>query len=284
MTVWLVAVSVVAVGALVAVLVLSILLGRSRRRYARLLASTRSRPESRPRLGAGPRAEGLLGATHRAVRIANTTAARLRRHGVGGLLLSSLDDLTRWAEEHRGELARVTAPDGTITFVFTDIIDSTTLNEELGDKAWVRLLQAHDHLVRTQVDTRGGHVVKSLGDGFMVAFSTPEPAISAAIAIQHALAQRKHKALRATPITVRIGIHRGPAITRDGDYFGRTVATAARVAAQAGSEEVLVSADTLDGLPDPGRFRLAEPRRTELKGLKGDHALHPVEWTSHQPV
>ncbi|WP_156753566.1 adenylate/guanylate cyclase domain-containing protein [Actinokineospora pegani] len=283
MTVWLVAVSVVALCALVAVLVLSILLGRANRRYARLLASTRLR-DPQPRTGPGQRANGLLGATHRAVQIATTTAARLRRHGVGGLLLSSLDDLSRWVEENRGELARVTAPDGTVTFMFTDIIDSTTLNDELGDKAWVRLLQAHDQVVRRQVAVRKGHVVKSLGDGFMIAFSTAELAISAAVAIQHILAERPHKALRATPITVRIGIHRGPAITRDGDYFGRTVATAARVAAQAGSQEVLVSADTLEGLPDPGRFRLAQPRRAELKGLKGDHALHPVEWTAHQPV
>ncbi|MGI8334431.1 adenylate/guanylate cyclase domain-containing protein [Actinomadura scrupuli] len=272
MTVWLVIESAVAVIALVAVAVLSVLLVRERRRYARLLASTRPRPDS-----------GLLQGTQRAVQLAVNTASRLRQHGVGGMLMGSLDDLARWAADDRAALTRVTAADGTVTFMFTDIVNSTALNEELGDKAWVRILKAHDALVREQVTARDGHIVKSQGDGFMIAFSDPEKAIGAAIAIQHALSGRRRRALRTTRIAVRIGIHRGAAVSRDGDYFGRAVVMAARVAAHADSDEILISDETLNALPGPARFRLAAPRQTTLKGLNGEHTLHPVESSAHQP-
>ncbi|WP_143219162.1 adenylate/guanylate cyclase domain-containing protein [Actinokineospora bangkokensis] len=261
--------SVVAVAAVAGVVVLSVLLVRERRRYAELLASARPRREA-----------GL----QRAVKVAVSAASRLRRGGVGGMLVSSLDELARWAEEDRTELVRVSGADGTVTFAFTDIVDSTALNERLGDKGWVRLLRAHDALVREQVAARSGHVVKSQGDGFMLAFSEPEQAIGAAIGIQHALAGPKRGALRATPVAVRIGIHRGAAVSRDGDFFGRAVATAARVAAQAGGGEVLVSDDTLRGLADPGRFRLGPGRAAALKGLSGQFELHPVDWGAHQPT
>ncbi len=78
----------------------------------------------------------------------------------------------------------------------------------------------------------------------MIAFRSPEQAIGAAIAIQHALSERPHQARRATLIALRIGIHRGPSVFCDGDYFGRTVA----MAAQAAADEVFVSADTLVGI------------------------------------
>ncbi|MDL4814229.1 adenylate/guanylate cyclase domain-containing protein [Actinomadura opuntiae] len=264
--------SAVAVIALAAVTVLSVLLVRERRRYEQLRASTRPRPDS-----------GLLQGTHRAVKAAVSTASRLRRHGVGGMLMSSLDDLARWAAEDRAELVRVTGADGTITFMFTDIVDSTSLNEKLGDKAWVRILKAHDRLVRRQVTARGGHVVKSQGDGFMIAFSDPEEAIGAAVAIQNVLGRRRRKVSRTARVTVRIGVHRGEAVSRDGDYFGRAVAMAARVAAQADGGEILISDETLGALPDPARFRLSRPRQVTLKGLNGEHTLHPVQPPARQP-
>ncbi|MBW8486869.1 adenylate/guanylate cyclase domain-containing protein [Actinomadura parmotrematis] len=263
------AASAVAALALAAAAVLAVLLARERRRYAELLEATRPRPES-----------GLLQGTQRAVQVAVTTASRLRRHGARGMLVASLDDLARWAAEDRAELVRVTAPDGTVTFVFTDIVDSTALNGALGDRAWVRLLKAHDRLVRREVTARGGHIVKSQGDGFMIAFGDPERALDAAAAIQRALAGRHGRARGGARVAVRIGVHRGAAVSRDGDYFGRAVAMAARVAAQADGGEILVSGETAAALPDPARLLRDEPRRASLKGFDGEHALHPVAWSA----
>lgn len=209
----------------------------------------------------------------KAVKTAVETAARVRDHGVAGLLTSSIEDLTRWALEDRPEIARISAPDGTVTIFFSDIEGSTSLNEQIGDRAWVRLLASHDVLVRARVERNGGHVVKTQGDGFMVVFGSPVDAARSALEIQAALADGGGRALRRTPIAVRIGMHTGPTISRDGDYFGRNVAMAARVGGQAEGGQVLVSGTVRDALVDSDEFGLAEACEVELKGLPGTHRL-----------
>jgi class 3 adenylate cyclase len=77
-------------------------------------------------------------------------------------------------------------------------------------------------------------------------------------------------------VRVRIGAHRGSAVHRDGDLFGRNVAYAARVAAQADGAEVLVSDRVLESLTE--ETRVIESREVELKGVPGTHRLHAVDW------
>lgn len=213
-----------------------------------------------------------------AVRTAFDTAGRVRERGlVGGLLMAPMGEFTRWALEDRAEIDAVAAPDGSVAVLFSDIEESTALNEQLGDKGWVRLLAVHDSVLRDRVGRHGGHVVKSQGDGFMVVFSDPAAAVAAALDIQRAVAG-SHRRLRRTPVRVRIGIHVGTAVTRDGDYFGRNVAKAARVAASATGGQVLVSEEVravLDGR-DPGTA-LRPAGEHELKGLAGTHTLWAVE-------
>jgi class 3 adenylate cyclase len=202
------------------------------------------------------------------------TAARVRDQGlVGGLLGSSLDDLTRWMTEQRSDIAKVAAPDGTVTIFFSDIEDSTALNERLGDPRWMRVLNAHDVLVRRAVQRRGGHIVKSQGDGFMVVFGDPADAAQAAIDLQMALGAPKRPSLRQTRIQVRIGLHLGETVTRQGDYFGRNVAMTARIAAEASGGEVLVSDELRTALSDDQRFEFEPHGEVELKGLADRHTL-----------
>lgn len=204
------------------------------------------------------------------------TATKVRDRGVAGLLMSSMEDLARWSQEDRTEIANVAARDGTVTILFSDIEDSTALNEQLGDDSWVRLLGSHDKLVRACVESFGGHIVKSQGDGFMIAFSAPADAVRAGIGIQDALSDGSDRRLRRTPIRVRVGIHCGTAIERDGDLFGKNVAMAARVAAQAGGGEILVSDDIRAALHDVEDIVLVDGRDTELKGIPGVHRLWEV--------
>ena len=220
---------------------------------------------------------GRLTAAGRAMKAVLDSAVRVREQGVSGFLASSLEDWTRWASEDRAEIARCAAPDGTVTILFSDIEDSTVHNEQLGDAHWVRLLQAHDALVRRHVARHGGHVVKSQGDGFMIVFGDADAAIAASIGVQRAMRDGSDRRLRRTPIRIRIGAHVGAAISRDGDYFGRNVAFAARVAAQAGGGEILVSADVRERL-DADAFTLTPRGSVELKGLAGVHDLWAVEW------
>lgn len=247
---------------LVLLLVSRIQLARARRQL-RALSTERSR-------GSVARAAGW------AVRGAVGTAVKVREQGVGGLLRASIEDLTGLALDERKAIDKVIGEDGTVTILFSDIEDSTRLNEQLGDQAFVALLDAHDELVRRLVEREHGHVVKSQGDGFMIAFGEPEAAIRVATAMQRAISGPRKRALRRTPIRIRIGMHSGKVVAREGDYFGLNVAMAARVAALAEGGEILASAGVRDRV-ESDSFRLRMPA-AELKGIPGTHQLWSVEW------
>jgi adenylate cyclase len=253
-----------------------------RRRLGEARAETQSLRralESEQELPRGPRAMQAAQAAGMAMKTVVETATRMREQGVRGMLLSSMDDLAAWAMEDRTEIARIAAPDGTVTLMFSDIENSTAVNSEIGDREWVKLLAAHDRLLKTYVERHRGHVVKSQGDGYMVVFPTPELAIGASLGIQRALSakRQRNRRLRRTPIRVRIGLHTGTAIEREGDYFGRNVAMAARVAAMADGGEILATGEIAEALRDAGEFRFVEDDTVELKGLPGEHRLWQVE-------
>lgn len=220
----------------------------------------------------------------RAVRAVVGTAARVRRHGVTGLLALSLEDLTAWALEKRPDILEVAAPDGTVTLLFSDIEDSTALNDRLGDRAWVKVLEAHDAVVRAAVERRRGQVVKTAGDSFMVAFRDPTEAVRAARSIQRTLARTLDPRLRLTPVRVRIGVHTGRVISRDGDYFGTNVALAARIAALADGGEVLVSDAVATAVGAHPKLPLEDVGTVPLKGLPGEHRVWRLRWDAGRPL
>jgi adenylate cyclase len=216
----------------------------------------------------------LLPAGREAVKTVWQTANLMRKEGFGAAVRSSIEDLADWAAVERPDLARVTA-DGKVAILFSDIEESTALNERVGDRAWVKLIDEHDKLVRKLVKERSGHVVKSQGDGFMIAFARAEQAVRCGIDLQHALhrdAQRK----RHNDIRVRIGIHMGRSVRRGDDLFGRNVAMAARVAGQADGGEILVSETVRDALRDCDDISFDDGREAELKGFAGTHHLYAV--------
>ena len=101
----------------------------------------------------------------------------------------------------RPDLARLTA-DGDVVVAFSDIEDSTLRNETLGDRGWLKILERHNRLVQNLVGDHGGHVIKSQGDGFMIAFADAGQAVLCAAEIQQAL---HDDADRWEGIRVRIG-------------------------------------------------------------------------------
>ncbi|GAB08252.1 hypothetical protein GOARA_006_00110 [Gordonia araii NBRC 100433] len=203
------------------------------------------------------------------------TAIKVADQGLGRVVRSSVDELAGWANVQRPDLVRIADADGLVTILFSDIEDSTTLNHRLGDNAWVQLLGKHDRIINRAVEDHGGLVVKTQGDGFMVAFRSPADAVGAAVDVQRAISGVR-RGSRLDPVRVRIGIHRGPAVHRDNDLFGQNVAMAARVAGQAEGEEILVSDAVLDELGDS--YRVPETREVTLKGIPGTHAVHAVDW------
>jgi class 3 adenylate cyclase len=233
---------------------------------ARLQASRRDADEMRARLDTR---NMLWSGGREAVKQVWQTANLVRSQGFGGAVRSSIEDLADWADVERPDLARL-APDGKLVVMFSDIEASTALNERIGDRAWVKLIGSHDRLVRRLVKAHDGHVVKSQGDGFMVAFADPAAAVSCAVAMQRAL-ERDAKRARHNSIRVRIGIHMGKSVLRGDDVFGRNVAMAARVAGQADGGEILVSESVRTAVGDQQSFD--QGRDTELKGFSGTHRL-----------
>jgi class 3 adenylate cyclase len=130
------------------------------------------------------------------------------------------------------------------TVLFTDIVNSTTLAAEVGDVAWRNQLDAHDAIVRAQISRFGGREVNTTGDGFVAMFDAPTSAVRGALAIIDAT--------KAAGISVRAGVHTGECERRGDDLAGLAVHIAARVGAEAGPNEVLVSRTVCDVVAGSG--------------------------------
>ena len=173
-------------------------------------------------------------------------------------------------------------PSGTVTFLFTDIEGSTTLWER-APAAMQRLLAWHDAVLRSAIESSGGHVVKTTGDGVYAVFGTAKDAIAACLQAQRDLQEAAIRAasttaqLTETPISlrVRMGLHSGAAEFRDGDYFGAPVNRAARIMSVAHGEQVVLSSATMELLRGelPEGISLREMGEHRLKGLPDPERL-----------
>jgi len=215
--------------------------------------------------------------TERAISRVIRTASKVREQGITGVIQSTIEDLTAWANEEQAEIVHMAAPDGTVTIAFSDIENSTQLNARMGDRTWVKVLEAHDQVLRSRIAQYRGQVVKTAGDGFMVVFRDPEAACRAAVAIQSDLRRPSEVLRRHGKVRVRIGIHLGQVVAKDGDYFGENVALAARVADLASGGEVLCSDAVREALEEDAAVELVDPTDPlELKGLPGRHVVWRV--------
>jgi class 3 adenylate cyclase len=144
------------------------------------------------------------------------------------------------------------------TVMFTDIVASTERARTLGDSKWADLLEKHDALVRAELRRFGGQEVDTAGDGFLASFTSPTAAIRCARAV--------HEAAGRMEIQVRIGLHTGECDMIGGKPRGIAVHIGARVAAEAGPGEVLVSQTVKDLVAGSG-LSLEDAGERELKGV-----------------
>jgi len=204
------------------------------------------------------------------------SVARPNVEFLGRTLTTSLEQLEVSIRREQPDLSATSAADGTVTIVFTDIVDSTVLTSRLGDHAWREVLRRHDMLIRDITAAHGGTVVETQGDGSMLAFSSARRAVACAQAIQREISTTF--ADDSPPIRIRIGVHTGDAIQEADRFFGTTVHYAARVASQALGGEVLVSNLVRELVANSG-VEFTESREVELKGLDGAHRLFAVDLT-----
>jgi class 3 adenylate cyclase len=202
--------------------------------------------------------------------------ARLAAQGLSSLDVStSIDFMIDEVASEQPDIAAHAAPDGQVTILFSDIEDSTLMTERLGDERWLQVLRAHNSLFRRLVPGHGGFEVKNQGDGFMLVFPDARRAIECAAAIQRELTDGAP--VEGERIRVRMGMHAGEAIREEGDFFGRSVILAARIAAQARGGEILVSEAlkerALAGNGESPAIEFDGGRELELKGLAGTHRV-----------
>jgi predicted ATPase/class 3 adenylate cyclase len=162
-------------------------------------------------------------------------------------------------------------PSGTVTFLFTDLEGSTRLWEE-HPAAMQAALARHDEILRGVIESHGGHVVKTTGDGFHAAFATADDGVRAAIAAQRVLAA--HEWGETGELRVRMGLHTGAAEVRDGDYYGSSLNRAARLMGVAHGGQIVCSQATADLARD------ALPAETSLLDL-GEHRLRDLSRAEH---
>ncbi|HLN06065.1 MAG TPA: AAA family ATPase [Acidimicrobiales bacterium] len=165
---------------------------------------------------------------------------------------------------------------GTVTVVFTDLVDSTLLRKELGDDRADEIRREHDQIVRRVTAEHGGTEVKALGDGFMLSFHAAAEAVAAAIAVQQGVEQFARRS--TVPVSVRIGASAGDVVWEDGDCFGTPVVEASRLCDFAVGKQIVVSevVRLLAGSRGDHHFNPIGP--VDLKGLSSSVSASEVAW------
>jgi class 3 adenylate cyclase len=167
-----------------------------------------------------------------------------------------------------------------VAVMFTDIVDSTPLNQHFGDDAWAELLAAHRSTVRGCVASHAGREVGTQGDGFLVRFEAPDDAAACAIALQrHLQAERSNDDRR---IHIRIGIHAGEVVQNDDDLVGRVINLASRVTGAAAPDEILVTEPFADHLT--GGHPLVDRGLKALKGFDQPRHLLALAWNDADEI
>ncbi len=177
-------------------------------------------------------------------------------------LSTPLQAILNEVQTDRPDLEGSSAPDGTVTLLFTDMEGSTELAEQLGDSNWTELIRWHRRDTTQSAQAHRGFIVKSLGDGFMIAFPSASDAIRCAELVRGQAAD----GWEGKTVRLRAGIHSGDAVRDVDDFYGHAVTVAARVASIARGGEILVTGVVRE-LVRGGPFRFDNIRLEPLKGI-----------------
>jgi len=184
-----------------------------------------------------------------------------------------------WDAPHvQGNLEQTAAmaplPEGTVTVLFTDLVESTQLNQQHGDETANAIRREVEERTLELIQGQRGVVVKGLGDGLMVAFQSARRAVACAREIQLAIAER-NQANPGQRASMRIGLHTGEVIEENGDLHGETVIIAKRIEGIAPAGGIFAS-ETVSGVLGTARAELVDRGEFELKGIDAPWRLYEV--------
>ncbi|MFT5201211.1 MAG: class 3 adenylate cyclase/tetratricopeptide (TPR) repeat protein [Candidatus Aldehydirespiratoraceae bacterium] len=165
-------------------------------------------------------------------------------------------------------------PEGTVTVLFTDLVDSTRLNQALGDDGSRTVGRRVEEMAREAVATNRGVLIKEMGDGLMAAFASARRAVAAAREIQVEMRRLQRDEL-GDGVEMRIGLHTGEVIGEEGDIHGETVIIAKRIEGLAPPGGILAS-ETVYGVLGTARDELIEQGAVELKGIDAQWRMYLV--------
>jgi class 3 adenylate cyclase len=181
---------------------------------------------------------------------------------------SCAETILREVKKFLGEESKPNSSERVLTTVlFTDIVDSTKLAAEMGDRDWSDLLESHHKAVRMELNVFRGHEVKTTGDGFHATFDGPARAVQCANAIR--------QSTRQLGLSLRIGIHTGECEIRGDSLEGVAIHMAARVSGMAAGGDILVSRTIKDLVAGSG-IEFEDFGTHTLKGIPDEHQIFKV--------
>lgn len=170
-----------------------------------------------------------------------------------------------------------TADEHVRTILFTDVEGSTRLRSRHGDQFADEVLRVHETIVRRHIEESGGREVTFLGDGFLASFPSAAGGLRGAVGIQREL-EAHNREDPGREVRVRIGLHQGEAVERDGTLYGQAVHAAARIMSEAAGGQILASSrirDQGDGAVDAA---FVDRGLYWLKGFPDRWRLYEVDW------
>jgi len=162
------------------------------------------------------------------------------------------------------------------TVVFADVAGSTRLYETVGDRVAKALIVDIEHEIAGVVSRAGGYVQEIVGDEVMFRFDSVDDGVACALQIQEAV--EIFAAQRGFPMSVRIGLHFGPAIVEEGRMFGDTINTAARMAGIARGGQIVASEQVVNRLTDILRARARRFDEVKVKGKQHKIVVYDLPW------
>ncbi len=181
-------------------------------------------------------------------------SAEQRPSVLSRLGLSTLQALTWGRTDDKGD-----ALPQPVTIVFTDLEGFTRFTADNGDEAAIELIGDHHRATGPIIRSRGGRVIKRLGDGLLLSFSEPESAVLTAVELL---------GTAPDPLRLRAGMHVGEAVVTRDDVLGHVVNVAARVTEHARGGRALATVDIRQAVGDLAGVRFGRARRARLKGVE----------------
>ncbi|PID60938.1 MAG: hypothetical protein CSB44_08660 [Gammaproteobacteria bacterium] len=160
--------------------------------------------------------------------------------------------------------------------LFADLVDSTPLYQREGDESAFDLVRESLALMRREIESHRGELLRTVGDSVLASFTDSDDAIEAAVGIQSV--HRQHK------LTARVGFHRGEVIPDQGDVYGSAVNLAARVAGFAKGGEICATHPAIEALSNRYRRSAVLIDRINLKGMSQPHRIYRYQWADAEPA